>query len=182
MCSSDLKSGEVTLPENTDTILASKLPTPLFDPTTKSEHDIPITKEDAINQNLVTLDDYEWLSEKTIEIYNKMSLIADNAGFILADLKLEFGRLNGKITLGDSIGPDEYRLWPKSSYSPGKIQEAFDKQLLRDWLTENGYQKQFENSRSMGQEPVAPAIPIDIIQKMTHRYVEAYERTTGQPL
>ena len=176
------KSGEITLPENTDTILASKLPTPLFDPTTKSEHDIPITKEDAITQNLVTLDDYEWLSEKTIEIYNKMSLIADNAGFILADLKLEFGRLNGKITLGDSIGPDEYRLWPKSSYNPGKIQEAFDKQLLRDWLTENGYQKQFENSRSMGQEPIAPAIPSDIIQKMTYRYVEAYERTTGQPL
>ena len=111
-----------------------------------------------------------------------MSLIADAAGFILADLTLEFGRLNGKITLGDSIGPDEYRLWPKSSYSPGKIQEAFDKQLLRDWLTEHGYQKQFENSRTMGQEPVAPAIPSEIIQKMTDRYTAAYERTTGYSL
>ena len=109
-----------------------------------------------------------------------MALIADSAGFILADLKLEFGRLNGKITLGDSIGPDEYRLWPKSSYNPGKTQEAYDKQLLRDWLTEHGYQKQFETSRSIGQEPVAPAIPPEIIQKMTDRYVAAYERTTGQ--
>ena len=171
------RSGEITLPA--DTKLAAKLSTPLFDPTTKSEHDVPITKDVAIQQNLVTLDDYEWLSEKSIEIYNKMSLIADAAGFILADLKLEFGRLNGKITLGDSIGPDEYRLWPKSSYTPGKIQEAFDKQLLRDWLTERGYQKQFENSREMGQEPVAPTIPIEIIQKMTERYVAAYERTTG---
>ena len=111
-----------------------------------------------------------------------MSSIADNTGFILADLKLEFGKLDGKITLGDSIGPDEYRLWPKSSYSPGKIQESFDKQLLRDWLTVHGYQKQFDESRANGQEPVAPAIPQEIIQKMTDRYVVAYERTTCHSL
>jgi phosphoribosylaminoimidazole-succinocarboxamide synthase len=173
------KSGEITLPADTDTKLAAKLSTPLFDPTTKSEHDVPITKDVAIQQNLVTLNDYEWLSEKSIEIYNKMSLIADAAGFILADLKLEFGKLDGNLTLGDSIGPDEYRLWPKASYAPGKIQEAFDKQLLRDWLTEYGYQKQFENSRAIGQEPVAPVIPNELVQKMTDRYVTAYERTTG---
>ena len=176
------KSGEIHLPDGTKTELASKLLEPLFDPTTKSEHDVPITKDDAIKQNLVTLDEFEWLSRKSIEIYNKMSSIADNAGFILADLKLEFGKLDGKITLGDSIGPDEYRLWPKSSYSPGKIQEAFDKQLLRDWLTEHGYQKQFEDSRKNGQEPTAPTIPPEIIQKMTERYVAAYERTTGSSL
>jgi len=175
-------SGEISLPDGTNTELASKLPMPIFDPTTKSEHDVPITKDDVIKQNLITLDEFEWLSQKSIEIYNKMVSIADNAGFILADLKLEFGKLDGKITLGDSIGPDEYRLWPKSSYSPGKIQEAFDKQLLRDWLTENGYQKQFEDSRSNGQEPKAPAIPSEIIQKMTERYVAAYERTTGNQL
>ena len=176
------KSGEIILPEGTNTELATKLPTPVFDPTTKSEHDIPITKEDIIKQNLVTIDDYDWLSEKSIQIYNKMSLIADAAGFILADLKLEFGKLDGSITLGDSIGPDEYRLWPKSSYSPGKIQDAYDKQLLRDWLTANGYQKQFDDSRANGKEPIAPEIPAEIIQKMTDRYVAAYERTTGQSL
>ncbi|MDC0159580.1 phosphoribosylaminoimidazolesuccinocarboxamide synthase [Candidatus Nitrosopelagicus sp.] len=172
------KSGEISLPDGTNTELASKLPMPIFDPTTKSEHDIPITKDDAIKQNLVTFDEFEWLSQKSIEIYNKMSSIVDNAGFILADLKLEFGKLGGKITLGDSIGPDEYRLWPKSSYSPGKIQEAFDKQLLRDWLTEHGYQKQFDDLRNSGQEPTAPIIPTVIVQKMTERYVAAYERTT----
>ena len=176
------KSGEIILPEGTNTELATKLPTPVFDPTTKSEHDIPITKENIIKQNLVTIDDYDWLSEKSIQIYNKMSLIADAAGFILADLKLEFGKLDGKITLGDSIGPDEYRLWPKSSYSPGKIQDAYDKQLLRDWLTEHGYHTQFEKSRANGQEPVAPQIPSELIQKMTDRYVAAYERTTGLSL
>ena len=173
------KSGEITLPADTDTKLAAKLSTPLFDPTTKSEHDVPITKDDAIKQNLVTIDEYDWLSEKSIQIYNKMSLIADAAGFILADLKLEFGKLDGNITLGDSIGPDEYRLWPKASYAPGKIQDAYDKQLLRDWLTEHGYHKQFEKSRKIGQEPVAPQIPSELVQKMTDRYVAAYERTTG---
>ena len=176
------KSGEIILPDGTETELASKLPAPIFDPTTKSEHDVPITKDDAIEQNLVSLDEYEWLSKKSIEIYNQMFSIADNAGFVLADLKLEFGKLDGKITLGDSIGPDEYRLWPKSTYSPGKIQEAFDKQLLRDWLTEHGYQKQFDESRANGKEPSAPAIPQEIIQKMTDRYVAAYERTTGHSL
>ena len=173
------KSGEITLAADTDTRLAAKLSTPLFDPTTKSEHDVPITKDAAIKQNLVTIDEYDWLSEKSIQIYNKMSLIADAAGFILADLKLEFGKLDGNITLGDSIGPDEYRLWPKASYAPGKIQDAYDKQLLRDWLTEHGYHKQFEKSRKIGQEPVAPQIPSELVQKMTDRYVAAYERTTG---
>ena len=176
------KSGEIKIPEGSSTELAAKLPIPIFDPTTKSEHDVPITKVDAIKQNFVTLEEYEWLEEKSIQIYNKMSSIVDNAGFILADLKLEFGKLDGKITLGDSIGPDEYRLWPKSSYTPGKIQDAYDKQLLRDWLTSNGYQKQFDDSRKNGQEPSAPSIPQEIIQKMTDRYVAAYERTTGNSL
>ena len=69
--------------------------------------------------------------------------------------------------VGDSIGPDEYRLWLKDNYQVGKTQEAYDKQLLRDWLTENGYQKQFDDDRTNGKEPVAPTIPRNIIEKMT---------------
>jgi len=111
-----------------------------------------------------------------------MAEIADGVGFILADLKLEFGILNGEITLGDSIGPDEYRLWPKESFAIGKIQDAYDKQLLRDWLTANGYQKQFDDARDMRQEPVAPEIPKEIITKMTERYVIAYEKLSGKSL
>ena len=176
------KNGEVTVPEGTDTTLAAKLREPLFDPTTKSEHDTPINKSKALEMNLVTEEQYCWLETTSVNIYKKMAKIADDAGFILADLKLEFGLLNDVITLGDSIGPDEYRLWPKSSYEVGKIQEAYDKQLLRDWLTANGYQKQFDDDRNAGKEPVAPMIPDEIISKMTERYVTAYESLTGYTL
>lgn len=176
------KKGEVKLPQGTDTTLASKLLEPIFDPTTKSEHDIPIDKQKALSMKLVNEEQYSWLEKTSIDIYKKMSEIADNAGFILADLKLEFGILDGKITLGDSIGPDEYRLWPKETYQVGKTQESFDKQILRDWLTEHGYQKQFDDARDAGQEPIPPVIPSEVIQKMTNRYVIAYEKLTGHSL
>ena len=176
------KNGQVNLPENTNTKLAAKLPEPLFDPTTKSEHDIPVTKSQAIKMNLVSEQEYDWLAEKSIEIYRKMATIADNSGFILADLKLEFGKLGGDITLGDSIGPDEYRLWLKDNYCVGEIQEAYDKQLLRDWLTKEGFQTKFEEERAKGKEPVAPPIPDEIIEKMTERYVIAYEKLTDKTL
>lgn len=170
------KKGEFKVPEGTDTTLAAKLPEPIFDPTTKSEHDIPIDKTKAIEMKLVSEEQYNWLEKTSIDIYKKMAQIADNVGFILADLKLEFGILDNQIILGDSIGPDEYRLWPKDSFEVGKIQEAYDKQLLRDWLTTNGYQKQFDDARDRGEEPMAPEIPSDIISKMTERYVTAYEK------
>jgi len=170
------KKGEISLPESSDTRLGAKLPEPIFDPTTKSTHDIPVDKKRAIEMGLVSEEEFEWLSRTSIKIYNDMVSIADSAGFILADLKLEFGKLDGKIILGDSIGPDEYRLWPKESYSVGKTQDAYDKQLLRDWLTENGYQKKFDDARAKGEEPVAPSIPEELIKKITERYVVAYQR------
>ena len=176
------KKGEVTVPEGTDTTMAAKLPEPIFDPTTKSEHDIPIDKSKALEMNLVTEEQFDWLKDTSISIYKKMAEIADSVGFILADLKLEFGLLNGKITLGDSIGPDEYRLWPKDSFEVGKIQEAYDKQLLRDWLTANGFQKQFDDAREKGEEPIAPQIPQEIISKMTQRYVTAFEKLSETSL
>jgi len=176
------ENGKISLDKDTPTDLAAQLPKPIFDPTTKSTHDIPLDKEQAISQELVTSREYDWLSEESIKIYQKMVTIADNAGFILADLKLEFGKLNDEIILADSIGPDEFRLWPKNTYKIGKTQEAFDKQLLRDWLTENGYQKKFEDARLSGSEPIAPSIPIDLISKMTQRYVTAYQKLTGDTL
>ncbi len=176
------KNGEISLPDGVSTELATKLSEPIFDPTTKSTHDIPVNRQQSISQNLVTEEEFDWLSQKSIEIYNEMADISEKAGFILADLKLEFGKLDGDITLGDSIGPDEYRLWPKDSYKVGKIQEAYDKQLLRDWLTSNGYQKQFDDARKRNEEPTAPTIPEEIIDKMTNRYVTAYECITGKTL
>ena len=176
------KNGDVKLPKNTDTQMAAKLTEPFFDPTTKSEHDIPVDKTKALEMNLVSEQQYSWLEKTSIDIYNQMATVADAAGFILADLKLEFGLLDGEIILGDSIGPDEYRLWPKESYAIGKIQESYDKQILRDWLTANGYQKQFEDDRNSGKEPIAPEIPSEIIQTITQRYVIAYEKLTGLAL
>ena len=176
------KNGSIQLPENTDTTLAAKLTEPLFDPTTKSEHDIPVDKAMALKMNLVSEEQYGWLEKTSIDIYEQMATVANDAGFILADLKLEFGILDGKITLGDSIGPDEYRLWPKDSFAVGKIQESYDKQILRDWLTANGYQKQFEDERNEGKEPTAPQIPSKIIETITERYVIAYEKLTGNSL
>jgi len=176
------KKGEVKVPDGTDTTMAAILPVPIFDPTTKSEHDVPIDKSKALEMNLVTEEQFDWLEKTSIDIYKKMAEVADNVGFILADLKLEFGLLDGKITLGDSIGPDEYRLWPKDSFEVGKIQEAYDKQLLRDWLTANGYQKQFDDARDQGKEPTAPQIPSEIISKMTQRYVTAFEKLSKTSL
>ncbi len=176
------KDRKISLEDGTQTDLAAKLPRPIFDPTTKSAHDMPVNMEEAISQKLVTNDEYDWLSEESINIYEKMARIADNAGFILADLKLEFGKLNNEIILADSIGPDEFRLWPKDEYKIGETQQAYDKQLLRDWLTENGYQKKFDDARSGGNEPIAPSIPIDLISKMTERYVTAYQKLTGDTL
>ena len=176
------KNGKISLDKDIPTKLAARLPKPIFDPTTKSTHDTPIDRNNAISKELVTNDEYDWLSEKSIEIYKKMAAIADESGFILADLKLEFGKSNNEIILADSIGPDEFRLWPKDAYKIGETQEAYDKQLLRDWLTENGYQKKFDDARSSGEEPTAPSIPSDLVSKMTQRYVTAYECMTGNTL
>ena len=174
------KNGQVKLPDGTRTELAAKLPHPLFDPTTKSEtHDIPLTKKDALDRNLVSESEYEWLENTSIEIYQQMFKIADAAGFVLADLKLEFGKIGNDIVLGDSIGPDEYRLWPKDLYQVGKTQESFDKQLLRDWLAERGYQKKFDDERNSGIEPVAPELPEELCRELSSRYITAYEKITG---
>lgn len=168
------------VPDGTDARLAARLPGPVFDPTTKSEHDAPVDRRGAVDTGLVTEQEFDLLRGESIRIYDAMSRIADRAGFILADLKLEFGRLDGRLVLGDSIGPDECRLWPKETYAVGRIQEAYDKQILRDWLAANGYRKEFDDARARGEPPVPPRIPGEIAEKMTARYVAAYERITGR--
>jgi phosphoribosylaminoimidazole-succinocarboxamide synthase len=95
---------------------------------------------------------------------------------------LEFGKSSGEILLGDSIGPDEYRMWPMITYKIGNTQESFDKQLLRDWLAAQGFQKRFEDDRNAGKEPIAPELPSELSQQMSTRYITAYERITGQTI
>lgn len=177
------KEGQVKIPEGTDTQIAAKLPRPIFDPTTKSEtHDMPITRDDALRMKLASPDEYDWLEKTSLAIYQKMFEISEKAGFILADLKMEFGKIGNETVLGDSIGPDEYRMWPKESYAVGKIQESYDKQLLRDWLAAKGLQKKFEDERKQGKEPVAPPLPTDLCMELSSRYIASYERITGTRL
>ena len=179
-----VRSGAAKLPPGAgDARMAAALPEPVFDPTTKSdEHDEPVGREEAVGAGLVTEPEYDELSARSIRIYATMAAAAASSGFILADLKLEFGRLGDRIVLGDSIGPDEFRLWPSGSYAPGSAQVAYDKQILRDWLSENGYKRRFDEDRAAGRSPKAPPIPPDISARIAERYMRAYEAMAGRGL
>ena len=166
-------------------IKASRLPNPVFDPATKSEeHDVPVKRDDALSSGLISDSDFDYLEQTSISLYNKMSDIAEKRGFIIADVKFEFGRdsANGDILLGDSIGPDEFRLWLRSDYSPGRDQESFDKQLLRDWLIRTGFKEKVDNSIRDGGKIVAPVIPSELTSELTRRYVWAYEQITDNKI
>ncbi len=178
-----LVKGEISLPGTP--VLASKLPEPYFAPTTKSDvKDEPITVGQIIDEGWLEEEQIEILRDKTIDIYNKMTQRAEQAGFILADLKLEFGfDEEENILLADSIGPDEFRLWPKTDYAPGKNQESYDKQPIRDWLSKMGYKKTLDEARKLGQPtPRPPDLPSDLIAEISRRYIVAYERLTGLKL
>ena len=177
--------GTYSLPNSFLPITAAKLIEPIFDPTTKSEeHDIPIGENEAISAGILSKQEFDYLRETSISLYKKMSLIIERAGFIIADVKFEFGRdpSTGDILLGDSIGPDEYRLWLTSDYQPGKIQESYDKQLLRDWLIKIGFKAKVDKLREQGKKPDPPELPVEIISELTRRYIFAYETITGRQL
>lgn len=177
--------GTYLLPNNFLPITAAKLIEPIFDPTTKSEeHDIPISGNEAISVGILSRQEFDYLRETSISLYKKMSLITERAGFIMADVKFEFGRdpSTGDMLLGDSIGPDEYRLWLTSDYQPGKIQESYDKQLLRDWLIKIGFKAKVDKLREQGKKPDPPELPVEIISELTRRYIFAYETITGRQL
>jgi phosphoribosylaminoimidazole-succinocarboxamide synthase len=84
--------------------------------------------------------------------------------------------------LGDSLGPDEYRLWLSSDYQPGKTQESYDKQLLRDWLIKIGFKATIDKFAEEGKKPAPPVIEPDIVNKLSNRYIVAYEKITGKKL
>lgn len=172
------------LSHNFDPVIASKLSEPLFDPTTKSlDHDVPISKNEIISSNILSNNDFVFLKNKSIELYLKMNKIISLAGFLIADVKFEFGfNKKGAIILGDSLGPDEYRIWKSQDYKKGCIQESYDKQILRDWLTTIGFKKKVNDYKSTNTKPEPPQLPSSLINKISKRYILAYEMITGDKI
>jgi phosphoribosylaminoimidazole-succinocarboxamide synthase len=158
----------------------SRLPAPLFTPATKAdlgEHDENIAFPEVVR--LVGRSTADALRDTTLAVYERAEQVARDRGLVLADTKLEFGRTEpgGRLVLGDEVlTPDSSRFWPAEAWHPGRPQPSFDKQYVRDWLTsaDAGW------DRHGGSPP--PALPDDVVQRTRQRYLEAYERLTGEVL
>jgi phosphoribosylaminoimidazole-succinocarboxamide synthase len=151
-----------------------KLPAPIFTPSTKAErgtHDENISFEEAAR--IIGPDQARYVRDKSIEVFQKAGAYAESRGLILADTKFEWGLTeDGKIILIDEVlTPDSSRFWPADKYAPGRDQESFDKQFVRNWLEEIHFDKS-----GPGVE-----LPPDIVAKTSEKYIEAYERLTGKP-
>ena len=176
-----VNKGKVNL--GTEIELAGELKEPFFDPTTKSDiKDRAISKTEATSNGIVSSTEFDDLQETSIGLYKEMRQIAFKAGFIIADVKFEFGKdKEGNILLADSVGPDEFRLWLRSQYKPGKTQDSYDKQIIRDWLIEKKYRDSIENAIKKGIHPQIPSLPQTLINETQKRYTIAYETITGKP-
>src|SRR3954453_16335924 len=153
---------------------SEKLPTPIFTPSTKAEvgHDETISFDEAADE-IGDRDLMARLRDVSIALYSFAADHAAQRGVILADTKFEFGLDNDKqLTGGDGVlPPDSSRSWPADGYEPGRGQPSFDKQYVRDWATQSGWDK---------AQP-APALPDDVVEQTRALYVEAYERIVGEP-
>jgi phosphoribosylaminoimidazole-succinocarboxamide synthase len=153
--------------------LASPLPAPMFTPSTKATegHDLNIDFTAAVN--LVGREAAEAARSICLELYTRGAARAAEAGFVLADTKFELGYVDGVLCLCDEVvTPDSSRLWPADQVVPGTTPPAFDKQPLRDWLA----------AQPWDRTPPPPALPSEVVDAMSARYVAAYERVTGRRL
>jgi phosphoribosylaminoimidazole-succinocarboxamide synthase len=151
---------------------AARLPEPIFTPATKAEegeHDENVPFEvmaDALGHDLA-----DRLRQLSLELYAAGAAHAASRGIILADTKFEFGLRDGEVVLADEVlTPDSSRYWPADAWAPGSTPPSFDKQFVRDYATSTGWDK----------TPPAPALPDDIVAATREKYIEAYERLTGQ--
>jgi phosphoribosylaminoimidazole-succinocarboxamide synthase len=153
--------------------LSSKLPAPLFTPATKAEsgHDENISWKQfrALLGDELALQ----LRDQTLELYSHGCAHAARAGILVADTKFEFGLADGQVLLIDEcLTPDSSRFWPADSWKPGTNPPSYDKQFVRDWL----------ESCDWNKTPPAPALPPDVVEKTSAKYIEAYEKLTGLKL
>lgn len=150
-----------------------KLPGTIFTPATKAVigHDENIGFEQA--SGIVGREVAERLRDLTLELYDRASQHGLACGLILADTKLEFGARNGEIVLGDEVlTPDSSRYWPLDFYQPGRPQESYDKQYVRDYLEDSKFDKR----------PPGPELPSDVVERTSEKYLEAYVTITGEEL
>lgn len=152
---------------------ASKLPEPIFTPTTKASegHDEFITYDDVVAE--IGADTAARLKDVTLDVYKRGAEIAAERGIIIADTKLEFGRAaDGTLVLADEVlTSDSSRFWPADEWEPGRPQRSYDKQYVRDW----------SSTLDWDRTPPGPAIPQDVVDATRARYIEVYERLTGRP-
>jgi phosphoribosylaminoimidazole-succinocarboxamide synthase len=152
---------------------SQELPEPLFTPTTKADtgHDMPMTIEEM--GKLIRVKLANDIKDKSLAIYNYARKQAITKGIIIADTKFEFGMEGDKlIVIDEMLTPDSSRFWDTKSYKPGQSQPSYDKQPVRDWLTDSGWNK----------EPPAPMLPPEVIESTSRIYRTAYERLTGKKL
>ena len=151
----------------------SKLPTPVFTPSTKAEvgeHDEAIDFSAVVSA--VGPARATELRELTLALYSRAAEIAADAGILLADTKFEFGLAGESLVLGDEVlTPDSSRFWPAETWSPGSVQPSYDKQFVRDWLTSSGWDR----------VSPPPELPDEVVAATRERYVTAYEQLTGRP-
>ena len=148
-----------------------KFPEPLFTPTTKADegHDENLTYQQV--EDMVGADQALKLADISKAVYNFAHDLAKSKGIIIADTKMEFGIIDGKLSLIDELlTPDSSRFWDAEHYSPGNSLPNYDKQFVRDWLDANGWD----------HEPPAPELPQDVIDKTAQRYLQAYKKLTNR--
>jgi len=151
---------------------SDQLPEPIFTPATKAEigeHDLNITFNETCQR--VGRELAEELRRRSLELYKRGAAYALSRGILIADTKFEFGQVDGELILIDEVlTPDSSRFWPAHDYKPGQGQPSFDKQFVRDWLTESGWDK---NSPP-------PELPPEVVANTRAKYIEAFERISGE--
>ena len=152
---------------------SSKLPQPIFTPATKATtgHDENISFDEMTR--IVGVELSRQLRELSLKVYTKAADYALQKGIIIADTKFEFGMTSKGITLADEVlTPDSSRFWPADKYQPGRAQDSYDKQYVRDYLEEIHWDKQ----------PPAPALPVEVARRTSDKYLEAFHQLTGREL